>query len=120
MGQGTVPRPTKKTANESRRHGARSQSTPRVLVFVSYDRTGNVLTADYAGEQTETNTYNELGLLTTVTTAEGDTLYQYDDASRLLSVTQPSGETVSYTYDSHGNRATMTYPNGKTVKYTYP
>ena len=89
------------------------------MVFVSYDRTGNVLTADYAGEQTETNTYNELGLLTTVTTAEGDTLYQYDDSSRLLSVTQPSGETVSYTYDSHGNRATMTYPNGKTVKYTY-
>ena len=75
------------------------------MVFVSYDRTGNVLTADYAGEQTETNTYNELGLLTTVTTAEGDTLYQYDDASRLISVTQPNGETVSYTYDSRqGNR----------------
>ena len=89
------------------------------MVFYTYDKTGNVLTADYAGEQTETNTYNELGLLTTVTTAEGDTLYQYDDASRLISVTQPNGETVSYTYDSHGNRATMTYPNGKTVKYTY-
>ena len=28
LGQGTVPRPTKKTANESRRHGARSQSLP--------------------------------------------------------------------------------------------
>ena len=54
-----------------------------------------------------------------VTTAEGDTLYQYDGASRLISVTQPNGETVSYTYDSHGNRASMTYPNGKTVKYTY-
>ena len=90
------------------------------MVFVSYDRTGNVLPADYAGQQTETNTYNELGLLTTVTTTEGDTLYQYDDASRLLSVTQPNGETVSYTYDSHGNRAAMTYPNGKTVKYTHP
>ena len=89
------------------------------MVFYTYDKTGNVLTADYAGEQTETNTYNELGLLTTVTTAEGDTLYQYDDASRLISVTQPNGETVSYTYDSHGNRASMTYPNGKTVKYSY-
>ena len=52
-----------------------------------YDKTGSLLTADYAGEQTETNTYNELGLLTTVTTAEGETLYQYDQASRLLSVT---------------------------------
>ena len=85
----------------------------------TYDRTGNVLTADHAGEQTETNTYNELGLLTTVTAAEGDTLYQYDEAGRLISVTQPNGETVSYTYDSHGNRATMTYPNGRTVTYTY-
>ena len=89
------------------------------MLFVSYDRTGNVLTADYAGEQTETNTYNELGLLTTVTMAEGDTLYQYDDASRLISVTQPNGETVNYTYDSHGNRSSMTYPNGKTVSYSY-
>ena len=89
------------------------------MVFVSYDRTGNILTADYAGEQIETNTYNELGLLTTVTTAEGDTLYQYDDASRLISVTQPNGETVNYTYDSHGNRSSMTYPNGKTVSYSY-
>ena len=35
--------------------------TPRALVFYTYDRTGNILTADYAGEQTETNTYNELG-----------------------------------------------------------
>ena len=72
-------------------HGARSQSTPRAVVFYAYDRTGNILTADYAGEQTETNTYNELGLLTTVTTAEGDTLYQYDGASRLLSVRKHRG-----------------------------
>ena len=28
MGQGSVPRPTKKTANESHSHGARSQSAP--------------------------------------------------------------------------------------------
>ena len=41
------------------------------------------------------------------------------EASRLISVTQPSGETVSYTYDSHGNRSSMTYPNGKTVSYSY-
>ena len=54
-----------------------------------------------------------------VTTAEGDTLYQYDGASRLISVTQPNGETVSYTYDSHGNRASMTYPDGKTASYAY-
>ena len=74
---------------------------------------------DYAGEQTEENTYNEIGLLTTVTTAEGVTEYQYDDASRLISVTQPGGDTVSYTYDGHGNRLSMTYPNGKTVTYAY-
>ncbi len=47
------------------------------------------------------------------------TEYQYDDASRLLSVTQPGGDTVSYTYDGHGNRLSMTYPNGKTAEYVY-
>ena len=47
------------------------------------------------------------------------TEYQYDDASRLLSVTQPNGDTVSYTYDGHGNRLSMTYPDGKTVTYAY-
>ena len=53
------------------------------------------------------------------TTAEGETRYQYDRASRLISVTQPNGETVRYTYDSRGNRASMTYPDGKTVSYGY-
>ena len=85
----------------------------------TYDRTGSILSVDYAGEQTEENAYNEIGLLTTVTTAEGVTEYQYDDASRLLSVTQPNGDTVSYTYDGHGNRLSMTYPDGKTVTYAY-
>ena len=47
------------------------------------------------------------------------TEYQYDDASRLISVTQPNGDTVSYTYDGHGNRLSMTYPNGKTAEYVY-
>ena len=47
------------------------------------------------------------------------TEYQYDDASRLLSVTQPNGDTVSYTYDGHGNRLSMTYPDGKTAEYVY-
>ena len=28
----------------------------------TYDRTGDILTVDYAGEQTETHTYNEIGL----------------------------------------------------------
>ena len=38
LGQGTVPRPTKKTANESHYHGARSQSlpAPRFLLFLFF------------------------------------------------------------------------------------
>ena len=47
----------------------------------TYDRTGSILSVDYAGEQTEENAYNEIGLLTTVTTAEGVTEYQYDEAT---------------------------------------
>ena len=41
------------------------------------------------------------------------------DGGRLISVTQPGGDTVSYTYDGHGNRLSMTYPNGKTAEYVY-
>ena len=85
----------------------------------TYDATGNVLTEDYAGQQHAENSYNEIGLLTTVTTEAGETKYQYDEAGRLISVTQPGGETVSYTYDGRGNRTSLTYPDGRTVKYTY-
>ena len=85
----------------------------------TYDATGNVLTEDYAGQQHAENSYNEIGLLTTVTTEAGETKYQYDEAGRLISVTQPNGETVSYTYDGRGNRTSLTYPDGRTVKYTY-
>ena len=46
-----------------------------------------MLTEDYAGQQHAENSYNEIGLLTTVTTEEGETRYQYDDAGRLISVT---------------------------------
>ena len=85
----------------------------------TYDLTGSLISEDYAGELHRENSYNELGLLTTVTTEEGVTEYQYDEGGRLLSVTEPNGDTVSYTYDGYGNRLSMSYPDGKTVKYTY-
>ncbi len=85
----------------------------------AYDLTGSLISEDYAGELHRENSYNELGLLTTVTTEEGVTEYQYDEGGRLLSVREPNGDTVSYTYDGYGNRLTMSYPDGKTVKYTY-
>ena len=47
------------------------------------------------------------------------TEYQYDDASRLLSVTQPNGDTVSYAYNGLNLLESYTGEDGYTERYTY-
>src|ERR1019366_5615881 len=54
-----------------------------------------------------------------MTDALGATTYSYDALSRLTSVTDGYGRTVSYGYDKNGNRTSISYPGGKTVKYVY-
>ena len=56
--------------------------------------------------------YNEIGLLMESTNGRGQkTTYQYDDAGRLQSFTDPEGS-VSYTYDSNGNLLTTSDSTG--------
>jgi YD repeat-containing protein len=43
------------------------------------------------------------------------TLYYYDEASRLLQVTDPLGQITCYTYDGDGKRVSMTDARGKTI-----
>ena len=49
----------------------------------------------------------------------GTTTYAYDDASNLLSVTDPVGNVTKYTYDAENRRATMTLPTSGVTTYTY-
>ncbi len=65
-------------------------------------------------------TYDQNGNRKTMVDSLGTTAYSYDELDRLLSVTDPYGQTVSYAYDASVNRRTLTYPGaGKTVVYDY-
>jgi RHS repeat-associated protein len=47
------------------------------------------------------------------------TSYDYDDADRLLSISQDSGDTIGFKYDAANRRAIMFYPNGIQTDYIY-
>jgi len=49
----------------------------------------------------------------------GTTTWTYDDLNRVVSVTDPSDQTVGYGYDAVGNRTALVYPDGHTVQYTF-
>ena len=89
-----------------------------------YDINGNLTkTADALGNET-THEYSRTGLLLRSVEAAGTveettTAYQYDDAGRLLSVTDPSEGVVACTYDADGNVRTVTDANGGTTAYEY-
>jgi RHS repeat-associated protein len=99
--------------------------------------TGNVLSSfDY--------TYYDNGQVKTVIDSNGLITYDYDEQSRLIKTTYPTGNMTDYTYDSVGNRTSVvdivygvtattlytydmvtnqltsiTKPDGSTVSYTY-
>ena len=49
----------------------------------------------------------------------GLTTYNYDALNRLISITNPNGETTTFTYDALGRRISMTHDNGVVTDYTY-
>lgn len=68
--------------------------------------------------------YDSAGHTTTVRDSlQGDTVYTYDDAGRLLSLRLPSVNGVtaltSYTYDAAGRVASVTDPAGTVLTYSY-
>ena len=57
--------------------------------------------------------------LTKVSTAFGDTSYQYDTLDRITRVIDRNGYATVYEYDANGNRTAVKYANGLTVSYEY-
>ena len=85
----------------------------------TYDQTGSLLIQNVGDGQTVESSYNDIGMVTEVSGAEGSITYQYDERGYLLSVENVNGDVVSYTYDEYGNKTSMTYPDGRVVSYTY-
>jgi len=63
-------------------------------------------------------TYDEDGNLTSMTTVEGTTTYEYDYENRLIGQTGPGAETWEYGYDALGNRVTVVH-NGSETQYVH-
>ena len=63
--------------------------------------------------------YDKSNRLTKVSTAFGDTAYQYDALDRITRVVDRNGYATVYEYDANGNRTAVKYANGLTVSYEY-
>jgi YD repeat-containing protein len=66
-----------------------------------------------------TLTYNDLGLVVSRTTGGRTTGYGYDDAGRLLTLTQPGARTITYGYDNAGRIGSLTDTMGNAIHYSY-
>ncbi len=86
------------------------------------DAAGQVKTYDYdaldnliSRDDTEYG-YDEEGRLTEI---KGEYTYTYDDAGRVLSITDIEGRSIRYAYDEYGRVSELTYPDGEKAIYTY-
>lgn len=91
--------------------GNRIKTTDRsgVTTTYTYDGLGR-MTSRSAGGQTETWTYNLMGLVSRMTDASGTTGYEYDGFGRLTKETHGS-IIKTYTYDANGNRTAFELKN---------
>ena len=67
-----------------------------------------------------TNSVLPVGLPIRVAAASGRLLsFGYDISSRIVKITDPSGDSYLYAYDATGNLVTVTYPDGRAKTYLY-
>ncbi len=90
---------------------------------ITYDALNRPLTrtrTSPAGTETVSYTYDAVGNLETLGYPGGFSVtYAYDDARRLLSVTDSSARETSYGYDDNGRLLTVALPNGTSASYAY-
>lgn len=85
----------------------------------TYDTLGRLDYLAYGGGRFADPSYDADGNMTSLADHLGATAYSYDSLSRLSSVTDPFGQTVSYRYDAASNLSRVTYPGSKVVDYTF-
>lgn len=75
---------------------------------IAWDAAGRIASITYGAGKVVTYTYNNRGLLTTVTDwIGGATTLAYDDARELISISYPNGVSEAYTYDADSRLATV-------------
>jgi len=85
-----------------------------VVTTLTYDSRQRLTSQSIAGEMTSFSYYST-GLLKTVTLPDSSYLqYTYDNAHRLIQISDGAGNTIAYTLDADGNRtsANTTDPSG--------
>ncbi len=84
-----------------------------------YDEMGRVIQSTDVLGTTTVYKYDPLGRLITEDTEGRVTMYAYDDADRVISMTNPKGGKTEYTYDTEGNTLSVRYPDGTMTQYEY-
>ena len=90
---------------------------------MTYDKEGQLLTttenADASSANTLTFVYDIIGQMTSYTDGLSQTWdFDYDEARRLKSITNPAGETMAYSHDLAGNITKTEYSdNGSAVQF---
>jgi RHS repeat-associated protein len=87
---------------------------------VTYDGSGNVLTATDRAGKTTTYTYNSRGQVATVQNAAGGvTAYTYNSDATLATVNSPAGDVITYTFDDKKRPSQIQYADGTSRSFTW-
>ena len=84
-----------------------------------YDTLNRLTTISYPDTTSATYGYDVLSRLTTATNLTGAVTIAYDNRSRVSSVTDVFGQTVSYLYDANSNRTQLSLNAAASATYQY-
>jgi RHS repeat-associated protein len=88
-------------------------------ILYSYDALNRLTNIAYPSGPPVILAYDSVGNRTNMIDGLGTTTWRYDEINRLISVTDPYGQTVTNLFDENGNRIALTYPGNKVVRYGY-
>ncbi|GAA0697821.1 RHS repeat protein [Dyella marensis] len=85
-----------------------------------YDAIGHLQSITDRSGRRQALSWNDAGQLVGVQDDFGRTLtFTYDGQGRIKTLVQPDGGAIGFTYDTSNNLQVVTYPDGKTIQYNY-
>jgi RHS repeat-associated protein len=86
---------------------------------LKYDDLDRLIKLELPGGDNEQITYNTIGFIAANSNKNGNLSYTFDEADRLVTITDVYGNTFSYEYDAVGRRIKMTDADGLATLYKY-